>query len=200
MYFCDSKKKADFALADFIIKEDRKQFIDYTVPYLESSLAIVIHREHAQNMKTFEDLANYQAQSNKSVQISVGFLRSGVINSTLSETKDSIGQAFYQMGMVDNGTSLTRSNYEGGKKASNPATRLAYITTTLTAESLINSYSHNCNLTMLADNRNLVRYEYAIALQKDSPWKEPIDRAITELKQDGTLQKLKDKYWVKRCP
>jgi len=56
-----------------------------------------------------------------------------------------------------------------------------------------------CNLAMLKDTRALNEVNFAIAVQKGSPHLEAFNKAIRELKQDGTIQQLRDKYWADAC-
>ena len=63
----------------------------------------------------------------------------------------------------------------------------------------------DCDMVVLRDTKNLRPVQYAIALQKDRPAEggetllRKFNKAIDELKKDGTIQQLKDKYWENKC-
>ena len=57
----------------------------------------------------------------------------------------------------------------------------------------------DCQLVAFPDDSGLDNIQYAIAVQKDSPWLGQINEAIKQLKASGKLAELKKKYWTNSC-
>ncbi|CAG2118249.1 unnamed protein product [Medioppia subpectinata] len=93
-----------------------------------------------------------------------------------------------------NSYNLVDSRQEGIERARN--SNYAFI-----QESVANEYAMDqyCELTAIDDKKENYHREYALGLQKGSAHKADIDRAIKQLKNDGTLDKLKRKYWRRGC-
>lgn len=56
---------------------------------------------------------------------------------------------------------------------------------------------------MIDDRRRNFQFQYAIAVAKNSSLKERFSKAIRQLRSDGIIRELKDKYWInqnRNCP
>ena len=56
----------------------------------------------------------------------------------------------------------------------------------------------NCDLTFIDDNNNYFPRQFAIALNKNSNHTERFNTAIKQLKANGYIDRLRNRYW-KKC-
>ncbi|XP_054160574.1 glutamate receptor ionotropic, kainate 4-like [Oppia nitens] len=179
-------RRAEFAIADLTIGEIRQRYIDYSEPFLDLDLSILINKKNIGNITSFEDLANQ-------TRIRYGTIREGETYRSMSMSSDPtiirINNYIYS-----NAFNLVNSREEGVQNTLN--TEYAFI-----QESVANEYAadQNCELTIIHDKKNYYSRQYAIGLQKGSPFKPEFDRAIKQLKSDGTVDKLKRRYWKTKC-
>jgi len=94
--------------------------------------------------------------------------------------------------MARNPDVIVNNMKEGLDKVTN--SRYGFITESTIVESLS---ALNCNLTYITENR--FPRQYAIALPKDSPLKESFNNAIGQIKSNGVMNRMKAKYWSKKC-
>lgn len=190
------EKKADFALADLTITEERKRFVDFTEPIIENQLSALIRKEDATGLTTMEDLVKRNQEAAKSTPpgaiVSYGVVKGGSTYSRLSSTTDEVGREIFSALRPE---SLMPSINSGKEKVVAEG-GFAMIVESTMADYIV---GQNCNLTALPDTRNIHPRLHAIALAKGSPYLEPINQAIRELKADGTMASLKAKYWKKNC-
>ncbi|CAG2170473.1 unnamed protein product, partial [Oppiella nova] len=179
-------RRADFAIGDLIKSQTRERYIDFSDSFMDIDLTALINKKNIANMTSFAHLVN-------NTNITYGVLREGdtfrFMSMSLNPTIANMHRYIYM-----NGFNLVNSRQEGVERALN--TNYAFI-----QESVANEYAmdQNCELTAIEDKQEINRREYAIGLQKGSPYKSDIDRAIQQLRNDGTLNRLKRKYWRTKC-
>src|SRR5699024_2646867 len=117
----------------------------------------------------------------------------GATYARLSETTDNIGQAIFTS-IQANPASKVKSTIDGLEKVKDG--NYAMIVESLTAEYIS---GRNCNLTALSDPRGIYPRDYGLALPKGSQHLTAFNKAIQELKADGTIATLKNVYWIKIC-
>lgn len=187
-------QKADFAVADLTITEARKEWVEFTTPFMTLQLAALIRREDAANISTLADLVKKNEKIDSiEEKLSYGSITSGATIYQLSKSTDPVGQSIFNWlqahpkSMV-NSMSLGLEHVNKGKYA-------------LIVESTFAEFmaGQNCNLTILKDDRGLYQREYAIALPKGSQWLEPFNKAIKELQTEGTIDQLKKIHWENNC-
>lgn len=194
-----AEKRADFALADLTITEERQALVDFTEPILENQLSALIHKKDAAGLNSLEDLVrrNQQQQSASSSSptvVALGVLKDGSIYGKLNATADKVGRAIFSSFTAD---TLVPSFWMGVDRAGEGG--FAMIVESTTADYLTGNGRH-CNLTSLPDRRGLFPRQHAIVLAKGSPLLEQFNKAIRQLKADGTMDRLKEKYWrANRC-
>jgi ionotropic glutamate receptor len=137
-------------------------------------------------MKSFKDLADQN-------EIIYGAFRAGSTYNFFSESTDPTIRKMYST-MARNPDFLIDNVEEGVDKVNN--SRYAFIIETSFAQFLSGKY---CYLTYIEDKLNPFPRQYAIALPKDSPHKQSFNNAIKKLKANGTLNRLKAKYWSNKC-
>ena len=179
---------ADFAIADITVKEERKQFVDFTVPFIEDSLAIIVSKENAEGITSVAGLADR-------TDISVGCLLHGSNYHDLSRSEEpAIKRLFEQM---VNESSFVNSYREGVEKAK--SSKFAFL-----GESPIAQYvtSFDCDLTYIKDETNLFPLKYAMAFPKGVDhlnYVNQVNAAITHLKSSGRINTLRNRYWKEDC-
>ena len=58
----------------------------------------------------------------------------------------------------------------------------------------------HCNLTILYDpSRSLRSQQYAIGIAKGSPYRKIFNQALKHLKSNGSIEKLRRRYWTNKC-
>lgn len=151
---------------------------------MENGLSVLIHKSNIGNIKSFKDLADQN-------DIAYGTYRMGSTYNHFSESRDPTIRKMY-LYMARNPDVLVNNAKEGVDKVNN--SRYGFIIESSFAEFLSAMY---CNLTYIESNQ--FPRQYAIALPKDSQFKEPINNAIRKIKSNGVLNRLKAKYWFSRC-
>ena len=71
----------------------------------------------------------------------------------------------------------------------------ALITETSFAEYIT---GYNCDLTYIVDENNIFSHQYAMAVQKNSVYLDKFNTAIRQLKANGKIDRLRNRYW-KKC-
>ncbi|CAG2170550.1 unnamed protein product, partial [Oppiella nova] len=173
-------RRADFAIADLMKTRTRERYIDFSEPFMRGHLTALIHRRNVRNMTTFSDLVN-NTDVTCGLEESLGFIRTAI---------DPIIWSMVQ----HNGSALVNSEQEGVDRALSSS--YAFIQASAANEYQMGS---NCHLTVIHHKQEYYPIEYAIGLQKGSPYKMDIDRAIRQLRNDGTVDRLKRKYWRTKC-
>ena len=179
---------ADFAIADITIKEERKQFVDFTVPFIEGSIAIIVRKDNAENITSVADLADR-------TDISVGCLRGGSIYYNLSRSEEPAIARLFERMVHEN--SSVNSYREGAERAK--SSKFAFL-----GESPVAQYftSFDCELTSIKDETNLYPIQYGIAFPRGVEhlnYLNQVNAAITHLKSSGKINTLWNRYWKENC-
>lgn len=173
----------------------RKRFVDFTEPIIENQLSALIRKDDAAGLTTLEDLVKKNQEAAKltppGTVVSLGVVKGGSTYERLSTTPDEVGRQIFSSLKPEN---LMPTISSGQMKAT--AGGFAMIIESTMADFIV---GQNCNLTALPDIRNIHPRLHAIALAKGSPYLASFNQAIRELKADGTVDKLKAKYWKKTC-
>lgn len=186
-------KRADFAIADLTITDQRKQAVDFTEPFMTSHLAALVRSKDAQGYCTLGDLvrASFALPADSPQRFAFSTITNGAINSALRHTRNPVGMQISRW-IEEHPTYQVRSYSEGHERAE--AGLFALLMYSSTAEFVAGS---RCNLTVLQDDQEIYDTQFAIALPKGSSYLEPFSRAIRELKDE--IGELKAKHWVNRC-
>ena len=156
--------------------------MDFTEPFIDTSMAFIVRKDYGTNITSFADLANQ-------TDISYGMLKVGRNIELMSESEDPVLKAMYER-MQNNSEVMTNSNREGVGRARN--NRYAYIMEASSAKYLI---GHDCGFKYIEET--YFPKQYAIALAKNSVHKEKFNTAIRQLKSSGELDTIYNKYWRK---
>jgi len=190
-------KHADFALADLTVTDFRKDLVQFTEPFMVVQLSALVQKANAQNLTTLEDLVQRNQQITKSdEQIGYGVIGTGSTIAQLAQTTDPIGKAIYDSIEANKPCSKFTTYLDGVDRVKETGNKFAMIGASSVAEYIARN---NCALKVLPDNRTLHQRDFAIALQKGSNYLESFNKAIRELKSDGTIERLRQDYWANNC-
>lgn len=160
-------------------------------------------------------------------ELAVGTVRSGNTYQQLSMTSDRNLRKLYQL-ILPNPSNFVDSRENGVRRAlSSPYAFLQVrfnelgrffgcnvdrlllffiITIITTQEQLYNELAvdEHCELKQFIvptdeDQRNIIPFKYTIALRRGSPYVEKFNKAIQELKANGRLEEIKQRYFNQKC-
>ncbi|XP_054160127.1 probable glutamate receptor [Oppia nitens] len=177
--------RADFAIADITVTDPRKRFVDFTEPFMENDIAILVNKKNVGNIRSFKDLSDSD--------LAYGTYRSGSTHHLFSQSTDPVLHKVYSQ--MEKHPDWMASNAKEGVDKVN-STKYAFIVEGSFAEFLTGLY---CDLTYIQDKKQYSPRQYAIAMQKDSPYTARFNSAIKKLKQNGRLAQIKARYWKDRC-
>lgn len=157
--------KVDIVIAGMTASEDRKAAVNFSSPYYEANQVIILN-ENNKDIKGFKDL------NGKIVGVVLGFTGDLVI----SEMKD-----------------VNSKKYNASYGAIMELQNNKIDAVVLDSQTAINYVKHNKGIKLCNSKGDLE--EYAIAISKNNPkLLAEINKAIEELKKNGTYDKLIEKY------
>ncbi len=156
--------KADFGMAGMTVTEDRLKSVDFTDSYATSTQVIIVPEENSK-------VANAKDLEKASIGVQLG-TTGDIYVSDFKEAKIER----YKKG-ADAVLALTKGKVDAVVIDSEPAKKFV---------------EANDGIKIL--DEPFTEEEYAICLAKDSELTEKINGALKELKEDGTVKKIIDKY------
>ena len=177
-------QRADFAVADITVTDIRKKFVDFTEPFMETSIVVLIHKKYANNITSFRDLT-------QQTDIKYGTFKNGTTYLLFQYSTDPTLQEMYrQMNTNPEGFVHPKNSKEGIKRVK--TTPYAFIVEKTLADKIT---GQECDLTYIEDQNNLINpRQFAIALPKGSPHLETFNSAIRQLKSVGGVDRIRDRY------
>lgn len=171
--------EADFTLSELTITEERKEAIDFSIPFATSGVTVLIKKSDVGNMTSAQDLAKQEA-------VSYGSLKNGSTTRFLRTVNDTDLNQIYQK--MENSSWFVTNPSEGFEKVK--AGGFALFTESWQAEYQV---MNSCELQQLGGLLNTV--EYGIGFPKNSPNTAIFSKVIAEMVEAGKIQQLKDKHW-----
>ena len=160
--------KVDVAIAGMTVTEERQQTVDFSVPYYSAVQNVLVPKDST--IATIDDLKG------KTIGCQLGTTGDFLIEDIEGATPQQYNKA------VDAVNDLVNGRLDAVIVDSNPAGVFA------------EKFADKINKLDGADFGFEIE-EYAIALPKgDKALKEAVDVALTDIKEDGTFQKLVDSY------
>lgn len=186
------RSEADFAIGDITVLTNRARFVDFTLPFMEYGLAALIRRDilerYGNHIRTFKDLS-------EQTTIRYGVKKHGA-NLPLFHDSPTVAKMYSYM---DTHPSVfVDGEREGLQRVKHE--RYAFISESPFVEYIV---QRDCDLVAIDDRRRNFQFEYAIVVAKNSPLKNRFNRAIRQLRNDGKLRELKERYWLypgRNCP
>lgn len=133
-----------------------------------------------------EDLA-------KQTKIKYGLMAGGATSAFFRDSNFSLYQRMWSFMESAEPSVFVKDNGEGIERVAKSRGNYAFLMESLSIEYNVQK---NCNLTQvgsLLDSKG-----YGIALPAQSPYRTLINQAILKLQEDGTLSKLKTRWWVEK--
>lgn len=161
--------KIDLIISSMTITEERKKSIDFSIPYAQSSLAILANKDSG--VKSIEDL--------------------NVEGKTIAVKKGSTGH-IYAKDNLQNANVLVFDKEAACVLEVVQGKADGFIYDQLT---IYKNYAKNMDTTVPLLESFQEDYEYwGVALKKNSPLKADVDEFIKQAKDDGTFDTFADKY------
>ena len=162
-----SSGKADFGMAGMTVTEERKKSVDFTDPYTNAIQAIIVN-DGEDTVKTKADL------DGKTIGVQLG-TTGDIYVSDPENVKDAKVERFSKG--ADAVLALTQKKVDAVVIDNEPAKKFV---------------EQNPGTKIL--DEPFENEEYAICLKQGSDLTEEFNKALKELKDDGTVQKIIDKY------
>jgi len=161
--------KIDLIISSMTITEERKKTIDFSVPYAQSSLAILANKNSG--IKSIKDL--------------------NVAGKTVAVKKGSTGH-IYAKDYLKNATVLVFDKEAACVIEVVQGKADGFIYDQLT---IYKNYAKNMDTTvpLLASFQDSPEY-WGVAIKKDNPLKKEVDAFISKAKEDGTFETFANKY------
>ena len=159
--------------------------MDFTVPYLDVQATILLRKPpngEESHVTSVTDLINQS-------EIKYGTLNTGLIIWEFKNTNITAYRIMWRNIQRFTPTVFTESNEEGIRRVRRE--KYAYILPSTIGEYI--AKRQPCDLINV--DRFLMNRGYGLAVKRKSPLLEDLNKAITELRQDGTLQRLYNKWW-----
>ena len=179
-------------VADLTITDQRQQYIDFSVTFMSSKFSALVRQVDAQSMATLDDLALKKKANPES--FAFGSVISDDIVEQLAHSTKPLGREIYSW-LRQNPTGQVNSLAQALDKVA--AGGFALLT-----ESTISEWAvgQDCrNFTVLLDVESLMEKQFANALPKGSQYLAPFNQATRELIEDGTIERLRKRYWKNNC-
>ncbi|ELT90099.1 hypothetical protein CAPTEDRAFT_147793 [Capitella teleta] len=176
---------ADFGAAPLHITNRRKQVVDFSEPFMTVHATLLFRKPPqgaaALHIRSIHDLTRQR-------EIAYGTLDHGLIIRAFRNTNDSTLVKMWRK-MNQDRSLLTRSNEDGVERVRTE--KYAFILPDTIGEYL--SLRPPCDL-MTVDHF-LINEHYALALPKDSRYKNQLNIGLRRLQATGALARLRHKWW-----
>lgn len=166
------------------VTEQRKQYVNFTEPFLRFSFSALARKSLVKNLQTMDDLAIKS-------DLAIGTFMNGKTMINMQLVRDKIRNVLWLYDqLMKNKTNLVTRLDEALYKIYHE--RYAFI-----QEEPKNLYlaSKDCSLKMLQDQNLYVPGEYAIAFRHDSEYLQTFNNAIKFIKYKGYLKRLIRKHF-----
>ena len=172
-------------MADLTITDQRREVVDFTVPFFASGISALIPKSKSNKIKSWNDLVNQ-------TDVSFVILENGPTRRAFQASEDPIIRDLWQK-ISSNSSNFVLSYTDALRRMTNG--KHIFI-----GESSHNEYisSHRCDLLNIDSGLPHDR-KYGIAFPKNSPLLESFNFAINYLKISGKINELKKKWWRSQC-
>lgn len=161
----------DVAIAGITINDKRKRIIDFSDAYYDAGVGIMTH---VKDKARFSNLAALKASKVK-IAVKTGTLAAEFLK------KQGLGD---QLVLLPSSDSMYLS-FETGRVAAvaHDVPQIKYFA------KVRGKGQWTLSLVLIDDD------QYGIAFPKHSPWREPVNKALAEIRADGTYQKIYDRWF-----
>jgi len=183
------RNEADVAAAPLTVNEERKMVIDFTVPFLNFSLVILVKR--GSPAESFQSVSDLLASD-----IEYGALADGSTERLFSTAGDSDPDKVEMWKVMTKQENRVRTTEDGVKRVREQNGQYALVVESLTAS--YHAMKQPCDLVQVDIKLNSPN-TYALATQKGSVLLPKLNKAMGSLIASGELEKLRGKHWQNEC-
>lgn len=178
-------QEVDLAAAPLYVTEQREEVVDFTVPFVVVEAAILLRKPPTGNDVRIRDAADLLRHPS----VRYGSLNTGLILRALRTANDTLHRRLYAAMRRFQPPTMTATNEEGIERVRADAD-YAFVLPHTIADYV--SRRPPCDL--VAVDRFLMRERFALAVTKASGLRVQLNRALTSLLDDGTVERLYAKW------
>jgi len=168
--FSPAPKKFDFDINEITITPERQKVVDFSVPYFDANQALLVHKgTPIESAKTLSDLKQYQL-GGQATTTGVDYVKK-----TIKPTKKA--REYSTTGAAAQALVVKQID--------------AFVIDVPIAAALVKQYPKDLAIV----GQFITNEQYGILFQKGSKLKPAVDKALNEMKADGTLKKLQNKWF-----
>jgi polar amino acid transport system substrate-binding protein len=168
--FSPAPKKFDFDINEITITAERQKVVDFSVPYFDANQALLVHKgTPIASAKTLADLKQYQL-GGQATTTGVDYIKK-----TIKPTKKA--REYSTTGAAAQALVVKQID--------------AFVIDVPIAAALVKQYPNDLTIV----GQFITNEQYGILFQKGSKLKPDVDKALTAMKDDGTLKKLQNKWF-----
>ena len=168
--FSPAPKKFDFDINEITITPDRQKVVDFSVPYFDANQALLVHKgTPIASAKTLADLKQYQF-GGQATTTGVDYIKK-----TIKPTKKP--REYSTTGAAAQALVVKQID--------------SFVIDVPIAAALVKQYPKDLTIV----GQFITNEQYGILFQKGSKLKAAVDKALTDMKSDGTLKKLQNKWF-----
>ena len=191
-------QEADLAAAPITVSDDRREAVDFTVPFMTFGSEILMKKPLVANdgstqIPPLPTISSIRDLADQTV-IKYGVVKDG---RTANFFRNSADPAYQRMwGEMSNNPDygLVPSTRQGVDRVRQSDGRFAFIIEGTTARYWI--HRQPCNLVTVKGKMD--EREYALAVRHGSDLKAKLDVALMQMKEDGELDQLHHKWWIEK--
>jgi polar amino acid transport system substrate-binding protein len=168
--FSPAPKKFDFDINEITITAERQKVVDFSVPYFDANQALLVHKgTPIESAKTLADLKQYQL-GGQATTTGVDYIKK-----TIKPTKKP--REYSTTGAAAQALVVKQID--------------SFVIDVPIAAALVKQYPKDLTIV----GQFITNEQYGILFQKGSKLKTAVDQALTDMKSDGTLKKLQNKWF-----
>jgi polar amino acid transport system substrate-binding protein len=168
--FSPAPKKFDFDINEITITPERQMVVDFSVPYFDANQALLVHKgTPIESAKTLADLKQYQL-GGQATTTGVDYIKKTITPTKKAREYSTTGAA---------AQALVVKQID------------AFVIDVPIAAALVKQYPKDLTIV----GQFITNEQYGILFQKGSKLKPAVDKALTDMKSDGTLKKLQNKWF-----
>ena len=168
--FSPAPKKFDFDINEITITPERQKVVDFSAPYFDANQALLVHKgTPIESATTLADLKKYQL-GGQATTTGVDYIKK-----TIKPTKKP--REYSTTGAAAQALVVKQID--------------AFVIDVPIAAALVKQYPKDLTIV----GQFITNEQYGILFQKGSKLKAAVDKALTDMKADGTLKKLQNKWF-----
>ncbi len=168
--FSPAPKKFDFDINEITITPERQKVVDFSVSYFDANQALLVHKgTPIASAKTLADLKQYQL-GGQATTTGLDYIKK-----TIKPTKKP--REYSTTGAAAQALVVKQID--------------SFVIDVPIAAALVKQYSKDLTIV----GQFITNEQYGILFQKGSKLKPDVDKALTAMKADGTLNKLQNKWF-----